>query len=102
MTDSQIVELCVKTLKMMFPEETVSQPLGYVLTRWGSDPHAQMSYSYVAVGGSGEDYDILAEEVEGKIFFAGEVGCMQYARAVICQWLDYKYGTAVSFGSYSN
>lgn len=32
-----------------------------------------MAYSFVKTGGSGEAYDILAEEIQGTIFFAGEV-----------------------------
>ena len=74
MPDGQIVELCVQTLQLMFPQENIPPPSSYLLSRWGSNPYAQMSYSYVAVGSSGEDYNIMAEEVAGKIFFAGEVG----------------------------
>ena len=72
-TDSQIVEQCVQTLKLMFGTDTVSPVLGYLVSRWGSDPHVGMSYSYVAVGASGDDYDIMAETAHDKIHFAGEV-----------------------------
>ena len=73
MSDGEIVDLCVRTLQLMFPQESVPPPDNYLLSRWGNDPFAQMSYSYVAVGSSGEDYNVMAEEVAGKIFFAGEV-----------------------------
>lgn len=54
------------------PQE-VPDPLKYFVTRWNKDPWSQMSYSFVKTGGSGEAYDIIAEDVQGKIYFAGEV-----------------------------
>eukprot|EP00976_Prorocentrum_cordatum_P072817 1180855-Prorocentrum_minimum.AAC.2 len=42
-----------------------------VCTRWGSDPLAHGSYSHVAVGASGDDYEALAEPVGARVFFAG-------------------------------
>ena len=73
LSDMEIVSKCMACLRQMFPSEDVPAPSGYVVSRWGADPFAQMSYSYAAVGSSGEDYDFMAQDVVGKIFFAGEV-----------------------------
>lgn len=35
-----------------------------------------MAYSFVKTGGSGEAYDVLAEDIQGTIFFAGEVNVL--------------------------
>ncbi|KAK3001470.1 hypothetical protein RJ639_020887 [Escallonia herrerae] len=57
----------------------VPDPLQAVCTRWGQDHFTYGSYSYVAIGASGDDYDILAESVgNGKVFFAGEATNKQY------------------------
>ncbi|PQP95866.1 lysine-specific histone demethylase 1 homolog 1 [Prunus yedoensis var. nudiflora] len=57
----------------------VPDPIQAVCTRWGKDAFAYGSYSYVAVGSSGDDYDILAESIgDGRVFFAGEATNKQY------------------------
>ncbi|PON90422.1 Lysine-specific histone demethylase [Trema orientale] len=57
----------------------VPDPIQAVCTRWGKDNFAYGSYSYVAVGSSGDDYDLLAESVgDGRVFFAGEATNKQY------------------------
>lgn len=57
----------------------VPDPIQTVCTRWGGDPFSLGSYSNVAVGASGDDYDILAESVgDGRLFFAGEATMRRY------------------------
>lgn len=58
---------------LIFAIQEVPDPVKYFITRWSKDPWIQMAYSFVKTGGSGEAYDILAEDIQGKIFFAGEV-----------------------------
>lgn len=56
--------------------QEVPDPTKYFVTRWSTDPWIQMAYSFVKTGGSGEAYDIIAEEIQGTVFFAGEVRTM--------------------------
>ncbi|KAL9225722.1 hypothetical protein vseg_001613 [Gypsophila vaccaria] len=57
----------------------VPDPVQAVCTRWGQDRFSYGSYSYVAIGASGDDYDILAESIgNGRVFFAGEATNRQY------------------------
>ncbi|XP_021902811.1 lysine-specific histone demethylase 1 homolog 1 [Carica papaya] len=57
----------------------VPDPVQALCSRWGKDQFSYGSYSYVSVGSSGDDYDILAESVgDGRVFFAGEATNKQY------------------------
>lgn len=56
----------------------VPDPIQTVCTRWGSDPLCHGSYSHVRVGSCGSDYDILAENVGQRLFFAGEATTREY------------------------
>ncbi|XP_067268065.1 lysine-specific histone demethylase 2 isoform X1 [Chanodichthys erythropterus] len=71
--DTQVVDLCMSVLRELFQEQDVPDPVKYFVTHWSKDSWSQMSYSFVKTGGSGEAYDIIAEDVQGKLFFAGEV-----------------------------
>ncbi|GBP14826.1 Lysine-specific histone demethylase 1A [Eumeta japonica] len=65
-TDDVIVGRCVAVLKGIFGHAAVPQPKECVVTRWRADPYARGSYSFVAVGSSGTDYDLLAAPVSGQ------------------------------------
>ncbi len=54
----------------------IKSPLSHVITHWGTDRWAYGSYSYIAVGATGNDYDALARPVwlggVPRLFWAGE------------------------------
>lgn len=83
-SDDVIVGRCLAVLKGIFGANTVPQPKETVVTRWRVDPWARGSYSFVAVGASGSDYDVLAapvfptpptpgQQVLPRLFFAGKL-----------------------------
>ncbi|XP_073010011.1 lysine-specific histone demethylase 1 homolog 1-like [Typha latifolia] len=75
------VEKVLDVLRRIFSPKgiDVPNPLQAICTRWGTDRFTHGSYSYVAVGSSGDDYDILAESVgDGRVFFAGEATNRRY------------------------
>jgi lysine-specific histone demethylase 1 len=68
------LERCLATLRGIFGHRgiIVPAPVTWRCTRWEGDPFAYGSYSHVAVGASGDDYDAMAEPVANRLFFAGE------------------------------
>ncbi|KAM5158411.1 lysine-specific histone demethylase 2 [Mantella aurantiaca] len=88
MDDKQVVKQCMAVLREMFKEQEVPVPVKYFVTRWAKDHWAQMAYSYVKTGGSGEAYDIIAEDIQGKIFFAGEATNRHFPQTVTGAYLS--------------
>ncbi|XP_062221966.1 lysine-specific histone demethylase 1 homolog 1-like [Phragmites australis] len=80
MSPMENVEKVLDTLRKIFSPKgiEVPNPLQVICTRWGTDRFTYGSYSYVAIGASGDDYDILAESVHNRVFFAGEATNRRY------------------------
>ncbi|XP_078094272.1 lysine-specific histone demethylase 1A isoform X1 [Mustelus asterias] len=93
-SDDVIVGRCLAILKGIFGSSAVPQPKETVVTRWRADPWARGSYSYVAAGSSGNDYDLMAQPVTPgpsipgapqpvpRLFFAGEHTIRNYPATV--------------------
>jgi monoamine oxidase len=67
-----IAEKALATLRRTFGAQVSALHRKSVVSDWGKNPYARGSYSYIAVGGSGRDYDELAWPVGERLFFAGE------------------------------
>ena len=88
----------------------VPQPRESVVTRWRADPWARGSYSFVAVGSSGSDYDLLAAPVapaappgqptagapspQPRVFFAGK----RYIVSFLSPSLPFLKSTLINIG----
>ncbi|XP_067648002.1 possible lysine-specific histone demethylase 1-like, partial [Eurosta solidaginis] len=97
-SDDVIVGRCIAVLKGIFGNGAVPQSKETVVTRWRADPWAHGSYSFVSVGSSGSDYDLLASPVIPpssistninqdrdelpRLFFAGEHTIRNYPATV--------------------
>jgi len=71
LTGEEVVARAMTILRSIYGS-SIPNPTRAVITRWASDPFALGSFSYVAVGANGEDYDVLAKPIGEKVFFAGE------------------------------
>lgn len=73
MSDAELVAAVMAALRKCHSGmEVPTEPEKFVVTRWGSEEFTRGAYSYVAVGSSGEDYDLARATVEARVFFAGE------------------------------
>jgi len=71
LSDDAVSERIMEVLRRLFGND-VSNPMGLVRSRWGSDPLALGTTSQMGVTGSAADHGVLAEHIIGRLFFAGE------------------------------
>ncbi len=70
-TDVEIVASAMQTLRTAYGPH-IPDPESFRLTRWGQDPFAWGSYSFLPPNATPEMMDTLAEPVAARLFFAGE------------------------------
>ncbi|XP_031215428.1 lysine-specific histone demethylase 1B isoform X1 [Mastomys coucha] len=88
MDDKQVLQQCMGILRELFKEQEIPDPTKYFVTRWNTEPWIQMAYSFVKTFGSGEAYDIIAEEIQGTVFFAGEATNRHFPQTVTGAYLS--------------
>jgi len=72
-------------------QETI-KPTSRFVTRWQTDQHAAMSYSYVPVGCTADAYEQIAKPVNNRIFFAGEVNFLPFYLRLTVKSSVFQYG----------
>jgi monoamine oxidase len=71
MSDAQITDAIMAHLKDMYGT-SIPMPKSILRTKWSTNIHSFGAYSYTKVGSEMSHFEDLAEEVESKVFFAGE------------------------------
>lgn len=85
LSDAEIVDEVMVTLRLMFSNMTVADPKDHKITRWGKDRFSRGSYTFLPPGATDQDFHLLQSPVnangdslllEGsevmRLFFAGE------------------------------
>lgn len=70
-SDQKVIDYMMNQLKRMYGKK-VLKPSSYIRTNWVNDPFSFGSFSYLPVGSSYENYDLLAQPVDNRLFFIGE------------------------------
>ena len=81
-SESSLVSECMAVLRSIHSEISVPDPVVTHQTKWSQDPYARGSYSFVAAGNDGQEYDRLAKPVGRHLFFAGEACSRDYPATV--------------------
>ena len=71
MTDSQIMDEIMVHLKDIYGSG-IPNPTHLLRTKWQTNEFSMGSYSYTAVGTELSHFDDLAQDINGKLYFAGE------------------------------
>lgn len=71
MSDAQIIDEIMAHLKDMYGNN-IPKPTNMLRTKWGGNENSFGSYSFTAVGTEMQHFEDLAEELNDRLFFAGE------------------------------
>lgn len=71
MTDAKVIDEIMSHLKDIYGNK-IPNPTNMLRTKWQSNENSFGAYSYTAVGTEMQHFDDLAEEIDNRVFFAGE------------------------------
>ncbi|XP_073012746.1 polyamine oxidase 5-like isoform X1 [Typha latifolia] len=79
LSDEETVNLVMLQLKKMLPDAT--DPIQYLVSRWGTDPNSLGSYSCDLVGKPADTYERFCAPVD-NLYFAGEAASIDHSGSV--------------------
>ncbi|KAM0945229.1 putative oxidoreductase [Dioscorea sansibarensis] len=79
LSDEEAAKFAMAELKKMLPNAT--EPVGYLVSRWGTDPNSLGSYSCDLVGKPADLYERFRAPVD-NIYFAGEATSLDHSGSV--------------------
>ncbi|CAH1257567.1 PAOX [Branchiostoma lanceolatum] len=94
LTEEEVAHTIVQVLRRFTGNDDIPLPQRLMRSRWGGDPLSCGSYSFIAVGASGEDIDTIAEPLysqhtrEPVVQFAGEATHRQHHSTVHAAYLS--------------
>ena len=71
MSDAEVTQQIMAHLKVIYGKN-IPNPSTMLRTQWGKNPNTFGSYSYATNGSTSTDFDTMAQEIDNKLFFAGE------------------------------
>ena len=91
-SQADIVSRVLSVLRRIHGAERVPDPQASVVTRWASEPFSRCCYSYIAIGGTGRDHDLLADSHRdphradshhhSRLFFSGEATSREHPATI--------------------
>ena len=70
-TDGKILERCLKSLDIMYGH-TVTKVVEHKISRWGSDKYCLGTHTYLPVGTSFREFELMCAPLGKRVHFAGE------------------------------
>ena len=66
LSDEALVNKVLETLRILFSEKKVLEPLASKVTKWGGDEFSRGSYTFLPPGTSDQDFQILQSPINGN------------------------------------
>ena len=81
-SEESLIAECMRALRLIHAPLSIPDPILTHRTKWSQDQYARGSYSFLAVGNNGQEYDLLARPVGEALYFAGEACNRDYPATV--------------------
>ncbi len=79
--DSELIDEIMSHLKIIYGNN-IPKPSHFLRTAWGSNPYTFGAYSFASNNARTTDFNVLAAQIENKVFFAGEHTSKDYRGTV--------------------